>query len=335
MNLSGQGFQEHRFACPECHEFLMALAEGLRCERCARTYPLVAGLPDLRLSSDRYLSLAEDRAKAERLDALAGESTALELSHAYYAMTDDVVDRRRDRFLRHIASAEGRSAALAERLPRNGRILEVGCGTGGLLVAAKRAGLTIDGVDIAARWLVIARRRLADHRLQISLAAAEAEKLPYPSETFDAIVADSVLEHLDQPARAVAEWKRVLRPGGRLIVWSPNRFTLTTDPHLGLWGVAWLPRRALVSYLKLRGRHEWPPNLLSARDARRLAERGGFRRIETCPPSISEPWAKCRPARERLPIRLYEAARRFTPTRVALEAVGPLWELTAETKEAA
>ena len=57
-------------------------------------------------------------------------------------MTDDVVDDRRERFLRHIAGAEARGEALAACLPAQGRILEVGCGTGGLLVGggAGRAG---------------------------------------------------------------------------------------------------------------------------------------------------------------------------------------------------
>src|SRR5205814_1661423 len=112
----------------------------------------------------------------------------------YYAMTDDPDDRR-ERFLAHIVGAEARGEALAARLPKVGRILEVGCGTGGLLVAAASQGIAITGVDIAARWLVAARRRLTDHGLAVPLLAASAERLPWPDGHFVAVVADSVLEH--------------------------------------------------------------------------------------------------------------------------------------------
>jgi ubiquinone/menaquinone biosynthesis C-methylase UbiE len=322
--------------CPSCWVPLSpSMAGEWRCEHCPRDYPLTAGLPDLRLRSDRYLTLAADRAKAERLHAIAQDTDVMALASAYYAITDDVLDHRRQRFLRHIAGALARGEALAERLPSRGRILEVGCGTGGLLVAAARMGRTIEGVDLASRWLVIARRRLKDHGLNVSLLAAEAERLPYPSQTFDAVVADSVLEHLDDPARAVAEWRRVLRPGGRLIVWSPNRYTLTTDPHLGLWGVGWLPRRAVPAYLRLRNRRDWPPATLSASEARRLARRSGFERVSTAPAAIPERWAQSRPPRERLPIRLYQAACKVAPARAIVTMIGPLWELSAETKGAA
>ncbi len=229
--------------CPACRGCLAATdGEGHLCPYCGRAFPEVAGLPDLRLESDRYLDLESERAKAERLCAIEPTTDVMGLSAAYYAMCDDIADRC-GRFLRHIADAEARGEALAERLPSTGRILEVGCGTGGLLVAAARKGRVIEGVDIASRWLIAARRRLSDHGLSVPLLAASAERLPWADGRFEAVVADSVLEHLDDPARALREWARVLRPGGRLIVWSPNRYTLTTDPHVGLWGLGWLPRR--------------------------------------------------------------------------------------------
>jgi ubiquinone/menaquinone biosynthesis C-methylase UbiE/uncharacterized protein YbaR (Trm112 family) len=318
------------FVCPACRGPVSPVADALTCPACGRTYPTVAGLPDLRLESDRYLDLDAERAKARRLHAIEPTTDLAGLAAAYYDMTDDVVDYRRVRFLRHIGGAVARGEALAGRLRERGRVLEVGCGTGGLLVAAARAGVAIEGVDIAARWLVVARRRLTDHGLVVPLIAAGAERLPWPDASFDVVVADSLLEHLDDPAAALREWRRVLRPGGEVLVWSPNRFTLTTDPHVGLWGIGWMPRRLVPAYLRLRGRADWLPRTLSARAARRLANGCGLTRVEVGPPAIPAGWSASRPAAERLSIRAYEAARRLGAGRALLNAVGPLWELRAE-----
>jgi SAM-dependent methyltransferase len=334
MGILNNFITEQQLVCPSCRGALSTGGRGLTCLGCARRYPRVAGLVDLRLASDRYLDLEAERARAERLHELEPATDVLGLAEAYYALTAGV-DPRRDRFLRHIAGAEARGEALAERLPRGGRILEVGCGSGGLLVAASRAGATITGVDVAARWLVVARRRLADHGLDVGLIAAAAERLPWPDGWFDAVVADSVLEHLDTPARALDEWVRVLRPGGRLVVWSPNRFVLATDPHLGVWGLGWLPRAWVPAYLRLRGRRGWPPRTLSPFEARRLALAVGLEAIELDVPSVSERWAGTLTRPQRLALRAYTAARRLRGARGLLRAVGPLWELRARTRAAA
>lgn len=319
--------------CPVCRKALVDIGKrGRICRGCSRLFPSVAGLPDLRLSSDRYLDLASEREKAEQLHALEPGTNLAGIAEAYYAMTADVADHRRARFLRHIAGAEARGEALASRLPRHGRILEVGCGTGGLLVAAARSGRSITGVDIASRWLVVARRRLADRGVSVPLIAAEAERLPWHDGTFDTVVADSVVEHLDDPSLALAEWRRILRPGGRLIVWSPNRFTLTTDPHVDLWGIGGLPRKWVHAYLRLRGRSDWLPRTLSAAEARRLALSTGWNQPMLCAPPVSREWARTRPTVEQIPHRLYELARRLPLTCALLKTFGPLWELQAEAK---
>jgi len=318
--------------CPACRGVLSdsesGADTGLGCARCGRRFPVVAGLLDLRLESDRYLDLGSERARAERLEAIAATTDLMGLATAYYAMTDEADDRRQ-RFLAHIAGGLARGEALAARLPKEGRVLEVGCGTGGLLVAAARAGIAVVGVDVASRWLVAARRRLTDHGLSVPLLAASADRLPWPDGHFDTIVADSVLEHLDDPARAVREWSRVLRPGGRLLVWSPNRYTLTTDPHLGLWGLGWLPRPWLPGYLRLRGRTAWPPRTLSAFEARGVAAAVGLDAVEVDAPGIPADWARTRPWSQRSAICAYTAARRLPGARGLLRALGPLWELRA------
>jgi SAM-dependent methyltransferase len=317
--------------CPACRSSLASGSESWTCFGCGRAFPIVAGLVDLRLHPDRYLDLAADRAKAEALARLDRGGKAADLAAAYYDMTADVDARRRARFIAHIEGAVRRGEALAALLPRTGRILEVGCGTGGLLVAAGRAGRAIEGVDIALRWLVVARRRLEDHGLDVGLFGACAERLPWTDGTFDAVVADSVLEHLDDPEAALKEWRRVVRPGGRLVVWSPNRFSVATDPHVGLWGVGWLPRRVAARYVRMRRGCDWKVRPLSAASARRLALGAGWRGVEVEPVRVPIGWSSGR--RGRGAIRIYEAMRGRPIGRAILRRFGPLWQLVA-TREA-
>ncbi len=311
--------------CPACREPLADWS----CVACGRDYPEVAGLPDCRIASDRFLDLASERAKAERLDRLAPGLDLEGLAEAYYAMTADVEPRRRGFYLAHILGAEARGSALAALLPRTGKILELGCGTGGLLAAAARRGLTIEGVDIALRWLVVARRRLDDLGLTVPLVAAEAEHLPYPDASFDAVVVDSLLEHVDDPWLVLREASRVLRPGGSLLIWSPNRYSLMIDPHVRLWGLGWIPRRWMSAYVRFRRGGAWPPTCLSVAEAHRLAANAGFESISIEPPEIPASWASSRPRNQQSLIKAYAMASRFGPMRVCLRALGPLWQLRA------
>jgi SAM-dependent methyltransferase len=111
------------------------------------------------------------------------------------------------------------------------RVLEIGVGTGRLL-AQVRAPVRV-GIDIAAGMLAQAAAR------GLIVARADGHQLPFADETFDAVIAGKgSLRYLD-PARALAEAARVLRPGGALAfhlyggaVWSPRRAPPASD---GLW----------------------------------------------------------------------------------------------------
>lgn len=95
------------------------------------------------------------------------------------------------------------------------RILDAGCGSGPLFAALRDRGAVVSGFDASAGMLELARRRLGDSAdLQV---ADLGSPLPYPDDTFDDVVASLVLHYLQDWGPALAELRRVLKAGGRLI----------------------------------------------------------------------------------------------------------------------
>ncbi len=121
-----------------------------------------------------------------------------------------------------IASAK---LSIDERdLPGPGaRVLDVGCGDGRHLLAAARRGCLGVGVDYDPDELRRARDRLGRHR--VDLVAADATRLPFRADAFDAVVCTETLEHLPDDRGAMAEVARVLRAGGTMLGAVPSHFT--------------------------------------------------------------------------------------------------------------
>jgi ubiquinone/menaquinone biosynthesis C-methylase UbiE len=103
------------------------------------------------------------------------------------------------------------------------RILDVGCATGRLLERLAEAGAReLFGVDLAPRILEVAREKLLKTGAAVELRAADAEdSLPWGHDFFDAVTLTGVLHHFFRPREALAEIRRVLRPGGRLLITDP------------------------------------------------------------------------------------------------------------------
>jgi methionine biosynthesis protein MetW len=98
------------------------------------------------------------------------------------------------------------------------RVLDVGCGAanGYAPEVASRAASYV-GVDVSERAVALARERGLDARV-----VEDAARLPFADASVDVAICVEVLEHLFRPDHAVAEARRVLRPGGRLVVSAPN-----------------------------------------------------------------------------------------------------------------
>lgn len=98
------------------------------------------------------------------------------------------------------------------------RVLDLGTGLGYLAGVAARLGHEAVGIDIAPRMIERAQERANQLGLSMDLRVADVDALPFPDGWFDAVTERNVLWTMPDPAAALAEIRRVLRPGGHLLL---------------------------------------------------------------------------------------------------------------------
>ncbi|MFE3215010.1 methyltransferase domain-containing protein [Streptomyces antimycoticus] len=154
-------------------------------------------------------------------------------------------------------------------------VLDAGCGPGADLPALAEAvvpGGTVIGVDRDQEMLDAAAARTAAHP-GVELRRGDVHTLPLDDAAVDRARTDRVLQWVDDPARALAEFHRVLRPGGRLVMGEPDWGTFAVDhPHPAL-------SRAYTRHITERVIH----NAAIGRQLARLATDAGFRVPEVIP----------------------------------------------------
>src|SRR5262249_45706427 len=149
-------------------------------------------------------------------------------------------------------------------------------------------------------------KRLQEAGLPVNLVCCCADYLPFPEGFFDSVANVSLLEHVAEAAAVIDECGRVTKQSGRIFVWTTNRYSLAPEPHVGVWGVGFLPRRWMPAYVRWRrGLAYEKKHLLSCFEVRRCFRRAGFDSTSFSLPVITSADLESLGGFERLGARLF------------------------------
>jgi SAM-dependent methyltransferase len=287
----------------------------------------------LRVQIPEAFDTQKDLYVAELLERQEERLSFSELLAFYYKLNPPAGEELHARHMAHFqVEGEQAQAALSELAarwehPETEALLDVGCGLGRYLRAARARFGIVAGIDLSLSQLVLARKHLSEAGQTALLVAAQSERLPFRASTFGAAVAADSLEHVADPAATVSETARVLRPGGGFFLSTPNRFSLTPEPHVGVWGLGYWPRSWAVRHVrrKLGVRYD-DIRLFSFWGLRRLL-RGCFAgSCEVRLPRVGQREAESFSPLKRQAAKAYEAVRRLPALRAGLFAVTPYFQ---------
>jgi ubiquinone/menaquinone biosynthesis C-methylase UbiE len=141
--------------------------------------------------------------------------------------------------------------------PKGARVLDIGCGDAGVLIAFAERGARTAGIELDEKSLQRGRLRAEEHGVAVDLRSGVAEALPWEDGAFDLVILDNVLEHVRDRELTLREIRRVLKPRGLLYMVTPKPFSaysLWNDPHYDLAGLVLMPRAMQIWYFeKIRG----------------------------------------------------------------------------------
>lgn len=113
-------------------------------------------------------------------------------------------------------------------------VIDIGSGIGNNIKTISEFTGHITAVDISPTALDILRKRCSGFVGNLSIVNADATILPFPAEIFDVVILTEILEHCENPERVLSECVRILKPGGYIIVSTPNYLN-----PAGLWKKIW------------------------------------------------------------------------------------------------
>jgi ubiquinone/menaquinone biosynthesis C-methylase UbiE len=180
----------------------------------------------------------------------------------------------------------GRIAGL---LSAGSAILEVAPGPGFLSVELARRGFTVTGLDISRTFIELARRNAEKAGVHVRFEQGNASRVPFADQSFDFLVCRAAFKNFADPAGALREMHRVLRPGGRGLIVDLRRDASMADiaRYVDDLGISFLNR----TFMKLTFRYMLLPRAWQTDAFARMVEQVPFRRTEIIPSGIGmEVW---------------------------------------------
>jgi ubiquinone/menaquinone biosynthesis C-methylase UbiE/uncharacterized protein YbaR (Trm112 family) len=323
--------------CPLCKGRLDLAEEALHCAPCGRAYPIVLGLPDLRVHEDPLIPLEDDYRKGEKVQAQAERLGFADLVRFYWSLPTYpyTPPELRERFIRHVITDEVRVEGYQDKLVSGRSFLDAGCGTAALVRVAQRNFQLAVGCDVAFRWLLIARKRLQEAGQPVNLVCCCADYLPFDADVFDSVASVSLLEHVAEAPAVIHEFGRVAKTDGQIFVWTTNRFSLAPEPHVRVWGVGFLPRRWMPAYVKWRsGLAYEKKHLLSCFEIRRFFRKESFTQLRFSLPAITSVDRQHLGALERAAARLFTLFAKVPLLGSLLVVISPVIQVVARRRQA-
>lgn len=124
---------------------------------------------------------------------------------------------------------------ILEHAPRKDRleILDVGTGPGFFPILLGEEGHSVTGIDLSENMIRFARENAGREGIQAKFVTMDCQKLLFPEHTFDLVVCRNITWTLDDPEAAYREWYRVLRPGGRVLIFDACWYLHLFDEEIG------------------------------------------------------------------------------------------------------
>ena len=184
--------------CPKCKDALVAMSDKYFCQSCARSFPIIDGIP----------SFVDQDMVINSFDASSFEFLfEMEQKHFWHVGRKEIIYDVLKRNTPHLAEL---------------RMLEIGCGNGSVLAYLKEKEVNIEGGDIFIEGLKFCQQRSDP----VALYQVDILSLPFRND-FDIIGVFDVLEHIEEDEKALAEISQALKPGGTILI--------TVPAHKLLW----------------------------------------------------------------------------------------------------